>query len=297
MVANEVLLNEPYQLLWRQYHALKSFCEDVSNPSDSRTHVKVLLDFLESCPEMPNASELVTLCDPTRIVESISYASLWLLFTPSTLVVPQTMPLSEWEVYLVDSVRPPTKEIDRKGHYVYKNQTLVVNCVGYNGTRFEFQRLVISLDHFLGVSPLAELRHIPLRLAKEYEKKMDMLLARGRKFWDLRGLHMKEFVDRSLSNSSLAVSPPISLLAENLFSGDSDFTSYMDHPAPLLIIHLQENERVMVDWAIHSSLSDERLRLPSEVDNDSTRAMAGYQQEREEADLKVAVKPSTIHQL
>lgn len=189
----------------------------MSYPSDSRTHIKVLVDFLESCPEMPNALELSKLCDPTKAVQSISYASLWSLFAPGTLVVAQNLPFSEWGVSLVDSAIPPTKEMDRKGHYVYSDQRLIVQNIEYNGTYFEFRPSEMPLKHFLGLSPLAELKVVPLSLVHGYEKRRDLLVARGRKFWDLRGLHMKGFVDPSSSNSSFAVSS-LSLLAEYLLS-------------------------------------------------------------------------------
>lgn len=178
----------------------------MSNPSDSQTHIKVLVDFLESCPEMPNALELSKLCDPTKTVQSITYASQWLLFPPGILAVAQHLPFSEWEVFLVNGAVPPTKKIDRKGYFVYSGQRLIVQKLEYNGTDFDFQQPEVSLEHFSGLSPLEKLRVVPLSLVHDYEKRRDLLLTRGRKFWDLRGLHMKEYVDRSSSNSSFAVS-------------------------------------------------------------------------------------------
>jgi len=52
----------------------------------------------------------------------------------------------------------------------------------------------------------------------------------------------------------------------------------------------------MVDWAAHSRVSYERPPPRHEDNNDSTRALInGSQPEEEETDLKVAVKPFTVH--
>ena len=190
----------------------------MSNPSDSRAHIKVLVDFLESCPEMPNALELSRLCDPTKAVQSISYASLWSLFPPRTLVVAQKIPFSEWRVLLVNDAIPATKKMDQKGYYVYSGQSLIVQDIEYDGAYFKFQQSEVTLESFFGFRSLEELRVVPLNLVQGYEKKRDLLVARGRKFWDLRGLHMKEFVDRSSSNSSFAVGS-LSLSEASTFLG------------------------------------------------------------------------------
>lgn len=266
----------------------------MSNPRDSRTHIKVLVDFLESCPEMPNALELRNLCDPTKVVRSISYASLWLVFTPETLVVAQNLQFSEWQVFLVDGAIPPTKSMDRKGGYVYSDQGLVLRNIEYSGTYFKFQPSERLLKRFSGVSPLAELNIVPLSLVHGYERKRDLLVARGRKFWDLRDLHMKEYVDRSSSNSSFAVGS-LFLSGASTFLGQF-FIFHTTDLVSLLNFDLQENERVMVDWAKHNRCYYERAPPRDKDSNDSTRAVKdASESEWAEADLEVAVKSFTVH--
>ncbi|KAL8827249.1 MAG: hypothetical protein Q9191_003302 [Dirinaria sp. TL-2023a] len=219
----KVRFMEPYQLLWHQYHALKTYLKDMSNPKDSRTHIKVLTDFLESCG-MPNVSELLTLCDPTKVVRSISFASLWFLYTPGTLIVNQRSPFAEWDVLSINTVVPATKRINRKGRSVYSDQTLDCVDVEYDGKVFHIVNQSKDIVYFDGLRPVAELEYVPFNMLEDAEKKRKVLINRGRKFWDLRGLHMKEFVDSSLSDPSLA-----------------------------------ENERLMVDWATYGNLQDERV--------------------------------------
>ena len=185
------------------------YSEDENNRKDSRTHIRVLVDFLESC-EMPNVSELIALCDPTNVVHSISYASLWFLYTPSTLVIRRHSHLSECVVCSVIDVVPPTKYIDEKGLISHSDQQVIYHEVSYDGTRFGLETDFYYIRTFDGFSPLAELDLVPLNMLEDSQEKRNILVARGRKFWDLRGLHMKEFIDDLHSNAPLAVSFPVS---------------------------------------------------------------------------------------
>ena len=197
-------LYEPYQLLWRQYHALETYSRDQSNPEDYRTHFTVLLDFLRTCA-MPNVQELIGLCNPQNNVQSISYPSLWFLFTPGTLVVEQGPVLSYSRVFSLDTVKPPSKKIDAKGRFVYGPLRLDCRKINYDGKALRFEPATLTIAAFQGVVLLAELDYIPLSLLEADEEKRDILIARGKKFWDLRGQHLKEFVDGSYADGSLVV--------------------------------------------------------------------------------------------
>ena len=192
------------------------YLEDMSNPKDSRAHITVLTDFLESC-EMPNVSELITLCDPTKIVQSISFASLWFLFTPGTLIVNQRQPFTEWNVLSIDKVVAHRRTKRRGGGEYFEQrpdeyfeQTLNCVDVDYDGKVFRLVNKAQDIAEFDGLRPVAELEFVPLSMLEDSEKKREILITRGRKFWDLRGLHMKEYVNYSLSDASLAVSLPVS---------------------------------------------------------------------------------------
>lgn len=121
-------------------------------------------------------------------------------------------------MFQVDNVRPPSRKIDRKGRFIYG--TLILNCqqVEYDGTVLEFQLIGNPIEPFEGVVPYSELRFMPLKLLEEHEEKRHNLICRGQKFWDLRGQHMKEFVDGSYANRSLVVRLLLLLLMTPLFS-------------------------------------------------------------------------------
>ena len=200
-------LYEPYQLLWHQYHALETYSRDQSNPKDYRTHITVLLDFLKNCA-MPNVQELIGLCNPQNIVQSISFPSLWFLFTPGTLVVKQGSDLSHSRVFSLDTVKPPSKKIDARGQFVYGRLELGCQKISYDGKILSLELAKLKIAAFLGVVLLSELDYIPLSLLEADEEKRGILIARGIKFWDLRGQHLKEFVDGSYADGSLVVLLP-----------------------------------------------------------------------------------------
>ena len=155
---------------------------------------------------MPNVPELIALCQPKYVVQSISYASLWFLFSPGTLVVTQGSPFSNSEASVVSTVTPPTRQIDRKGQSAYSHFKVKRRRAIYNGEAFTYREYTKDLEPFPGLLPLSTLPVIPLSLLEDHEEKQASLISRGRKFWDLRGQHMKEYVDRSHPTTSLAVS-------------------------------------------------------------------------------------------
>lgn len=128
---------------------------------------------------MPNVPELIELCNPENSIRSISYPSLWFLFTPDTLAIQQSSDLSYSRVFQVDNVRPPSRKIGRKGRSIYG--TLILDCrqVKYDGTVLEFQLIGNSIEPFEGVVPYSELRFMPLKLLEEHEEKRHSLICRG----------------------------------------------------------------------------------------------------------------------
>ena len=155
---------------------------------------------------MPNVPELIALSKPKNVVQSISYASVWFLFLPGTLVVKQDSPFSYSTASLVFDVAPPNRQIDRKGQSAYTNLRIVCRSVVYNGVAFTYEEYTVVMEPFPGLLPLSKLQLVPLSLLEDHEEKQASLISRGRKFWDLRGQHMKEYVDRSHLTASLVVS-------------------------------------------------------------------------------------------
>lgn len=157
---------------------------------------------------MPNVPELIQLGNPENSAQSISFPSLWFLFTSHTLIIEQSSTLSNSRVFLVKAVKPPSRKIDRKGRIIY--DTLKIDCqeLGYVGVDLYFVTSTKRIEPFEGLVPYSELEFIPLNLLEKHEEKRQSLICRGQKFWDLRGPHMKEFVDGSYADRSLVVRLP-----------------------------------------------------------------------------------------
>ena len=121
-------------------------------------------------------------------------------------MVGQGPSLSYSKVFRIDTVKTPSRKIDQKGQSVYGTLTLNCHTTVYDGKAFQLESRRQTVEGFQGAVSLSELAFRPLSLLDGHEEKRDNLVARGLKFWDLRGQHMKEFVDGSYANRSLAVS-------------------------------------------------------------------------------------------
>ena len=113
--------------------------------------------------------------------------------------------LSYAKVFRIEMVKIPSRKIDPKGQSVYGTLRLDCQTVTYDGTALNLETVRQPVQSFQGHVLLSQLTFIPLSLINGHEEVRDILVARGHRFWDLRGQHMKEFVDRSYANGSLAV--------------------------------------------------------------------------------------------
>ena len=154
---------------------------------------------------MPNALELCELCDPEHTVQEIYYESLWILYKPGSFVVTQHSKFSHSRASLIDEVQPPTRKTDRRGRSVYGVTKIICRELEYNGIEFSFRSVVKRIRSFKGPAEVSELMHIPLELLEWHKDKRHRLLARGKRFWDLRGQHLKEVRNDSRANRSMGV--------------------------------------------------------------------------------------------
>ena len=109
------------------------------------------------------------------------------------------------KVFKIDSVNAPSRKIDRKGRSVYDTLKLDCHTVRYDGRNISFQSSRQRLEAFQGVVAMSELSFMPLSSLEDHQEKRQRFISRGQKFLDLRGQHMKEYVDSSYANKSLVV--------------------------------------------------------------------------------------------
>ena len=168
---------------------------------------------------MPNVPELVALCSPQNIVQSISYTNSWFLFTPGMLIVGQAPENSHRRAFLVDEVQPAIRNLDVDNRFVYGPLWLNCHSIVYNGDFLQYEAGTARIEPFKGVVALSQLEFIPLSLSEEPERMRSCLISRGQKFWDLRGQHMKEFVDSPDTDRSLIVRASLVYLITSFSSG------------------------------------------------------------------------------
>ena len=120
-------------------------------------------------------------------------------------MVGQAVSLPYAKVFRIGIVKIPSRKIDQKGQSVYGTLKLDCQTVVYDGTTLKLETVRQTVQGFQGDVSLSQLSFIPLSLLNGYEEVRDSLVARGHRFWDLRGQHMKEFMDRSHANRSLVV--------------------------------------------------------------------------------------------
>ena len=154
---------------------------------------------------MPNVPELLALCDPDRDLEAISFPILWYLFAPGTFVTTTEPDTSHQQTYLVDNAIPPSRQIGKDGQTTYGNLEIKCKFLECDHGPPRFRTLTKSITPYNGMIPLQELSLVPLDLVRDHEERKRTFISRGRRFWDLRGQHMKEFINRSQPAQSLGV--------------------------------------------------------------------------------------------
>lgn len=120
-------------------------------------------------------------------------------------MVEQDSILSRSRVFSLHTVKAPSKKIDAKGCFVYSRLRLDCQKIIYDEKGLSVESARLKIEAFQGAVLLSELKYIPLSLLEADKEKRSILIARGKKFWDLRGQHLKEFVDGSHADVSLVV--------------------------------------------------------------------------------------------
>ena len=206
LLYDEASIPEPFQLLWYRYHALQCYVQDLRNPKDSRTHVNILLEFIKDY-DMPYIPEIIQNCSPTRKVETISFPVLWCLYSPGTVVVTNLSNPSHSQTCVINWVTPPTRFIYKDGGSGFGNIEIEYETLTLQGTspRFTTVRTLIVPVPLHDHRKLVDLEFVPLDVIEDQGALKQSLIARGRKYWNMRGQHMKEVIDRSQSTGSFGV--------------------------------------------------------------------------------------------
>lgn len=145
--------------------------------------------------DVPSVSDLITLSAPGATVDTISYTSLWLLYRPGTVVVAREADLQDSSVFQITKTKAPIRKIDVRGRVSYHDSFVRYRQYKFSKSNIKLHVLSEALDPFEGHLPIAELPFIPLTFLPDHEQKKLTLIARGKKYWELEGQHLREVQD------------------------------------------------------------------------------------------------------
>ena len=157
---------------------------------------------------MPHIQEIIHYCNPSRSVETIPFPLLWCLYSPGTMVVGDASNPAWSRAYVVSSLTPPTRTVHEDGDSTYEGfelRYLALRVGLKEGLPSYFEALSRTIPPFYGHQKMADVSLVPLDLLEAHGELKQSLIARGRKYWNLRGRHLKEYVDHLQSTESFGV--------------------------------------------------------------------------------------------
>ncbi|PSK60389.1 Mitochondrial inner membrane i-AAA protease supercomplex subunit YME1 [Elsinoe australis] len=143
-------------------------------------HAELLYDLL--------VSEFQTLIDSSQDMKAkgvMTYEYLWTLFQPGSFIFSKVE--GQERIFRLRSGRYGQ---DRDGNPVY---WLIMMYVDYDGVRFGYQKLNVSIRAFSGTKAISTLASYPLEFHQHKDDLKTRLLARGTKLESLAGTHYRSY--------------------------------------------------------------------------------------------------------
>ncbi|KAI0886592.1 uncharacterized protein GGS22DRAFT_198988 [Annulohypoxylon maeteangense] len=204
--SGSITLREPFVDLFHRKKAMREFLAKADRDAattdtmlrDKISSAEGVLDLLSSdFSALNDRFDQMTSSEPPEMVD---YASLWMVYTPGTLVF-KPKPDGGTSAYIIDSVQYQKDAYDVEDDLPPSEPILKLYCwsigyhmgeAGYDG-KFGRRGHVISIPLFQGSRPFKSLKYIPERFLGSDEIKNE-LIARGRIFWELSGPTYREVV-------------------------------------------------------------------------------------------------------
>ncbi|MDI1487539.1 MAG: hypothetical protein OHK93_006809 [Ramalina farinacea] len=92
-----IIIPEPYMLLWHHHRALRRFNEDPQSDKDTKKHLEVLINFLDS--NSTDAAEFKSVDAFDDLSRRITYRNAWYLYRPGSLADAALVPIEQLENY------------------------------------------------------------------------------------------------------------------------------------------------------------------------------------------------------
>ena len=181
-----ITIEEPYMMLWHHHRALRRFNEDPQSNQDTKKHLQVLIDFLDS--NGMDAAEFKNVDACRNLTVRIAYRNAWYLYRPGAWLLCRRSSLVSTWLSIIESVRPA-----RTGRTKDKKKTMRVKYrfIRYNGSVFKWYTAskMIKQDEWSGFLADAEL--VPFEYIEDQTRLFAGLRDRGQRYWQLQGQHLK----------------------------------------------------------------------------------------------------------
>lgn len=178
---------------------------------DKRKHLKVLIKYIDK-----DFHDIKNTLEPMLQSGLITFELLWALWKPGTLVYSPTYGSPDTpRIFKVDVAEKHCSMM--KGEFYF----IEAKYFEYDGKRFGYGNVGEEIAEFKGARKITSLPCYPLKYHKEEEAIREKLVARGKKFVTLAGVHFKAysgmaFMKRkkgvlkfNISNSRIMVDPAI----------------------------------------------------------------------------------------
>lgn len=181
-----IIIPEPYMLLWHHHRALRRFNEDPQSDKDTKKHLEVLINFLDS--NSTDAAEFKSVDAFDDLSRRITYRNAWYLYRPGAWLFAQHAPPNRSWMAIVESVRPA-----RQSRSPEEDADLYIRChyLIYNGSIFRWALTHRSIKKTDWSGSLADAALVPIEQLENYEELCASLKEKGLRYWQFQGQHLK----------------------------------------------------------------------------------------------------------
>ncbi len=240
-VANDTLrLTEPFMVLYHNWEALKkiSLAGESSkgiHVDEVTVHTKVILNYLsDEFVETSHKADDLESQTPSGLT---TYADLWLLYPPGTVVY--AIQNGEYEAFVVTSARGMKKrQRSLSNRNTHTRLDLTCWSIDYDGEAYGRVWSTHCLSPFQGTREINSLELIPERFLRNAASVKETLISRGKLFYSLKGQQYRQSRE---TYSQHTIEEPVRVMIDHL-------TYQRRHDWPIVIDGKRGPDTVSNDW-------------------------------------------------
>ena len=183
----ELHLTEPLMVLFHNRRQLRD--KAASIPRQIGDHVQLMCDFMRN--EFGDVTEKLDDLESAKPSGLITYADLWLLYAPGTIVY--SLENGEYEAFVVDSLRGMHKRYRSHNRFSHSRLDLTCWSINYDGEVYGREWTIHTITPFHGSREISSLDLVPEKFLPTATETKAKLVNRGKHFWQLQGQKFREY--------------------------------------------------------------------------------------------------------